>query len=142
MFDLNDCMAFTTCRCGKDCADALERRLCYCEVNRNQWIAMHWIYTNRQLTQCDLAGRMSITEPSVARMLQKLDEMGYLQKHSDAGDKRKNLISLSDKGEDVYRKILPIVEKFKADTVSGISESDLQTLKATLEKMVKNAREQ
>jgi len=39
----------------------------------------------------------------------------------------------------LYLELLPVAEKFKNDTIAGISEDDLQTLKNALDTMVSNA---
>lgn len=54
-------------------------------------------------------------------------------------DKRVKQLELSDKGVQIYLDLLPVAEKFKDDTITNISEQDLQTFKNVLGVMVKNA---
>ena len=47
---------------------------------------------------------------------------------------------MTEEGVKVYLDILPVVEEFQANTLSGISRDDLDTLKSTLDTMIKNAQ--
>lgn len=140
MFDLDDCMAFVTSQSSKIFSEELERRLRPYNVTRTQWIAMHYIYTNKALNQNELAKKLSFKEPTVVRLLQKLEYDGYLLRTVHGEDKRKKKLELSDKGTDTYLNLLPIVKKFKADTTNSIPETDLQLMKEVLAKMVENAK--
>lgn len=140
MFNLDDCLAFIMSSSAKEFANALERRMRNCEVNRTQWMAMHFIHVNGSLSQVDLAAQMNVTEPSIARMVQIIEQRGYLERGDVAGDKRRKTVSLTEEGERVYQETLPVAEKFKDDCVAGVDEENLQLIKDALAKMVENAR--
>lgn len=139
LFNLDDCIAFMTCQSGKIFADVLERELAPHKATRSQWIAMHYIYNYRNLTQRELADKMSVSQPTVVRFLQILESKGYLKRSGANEDKRVKQLELTEAGVKVYLDILPAVEKFKTDTIAGISQEDLETLKNTLKAMIKNA---
>ncbi len=138
-FDLDDCMAFVTSNSAKVFAQAMEKRLRPYFVSRSQWIAMHYISSRKGLTQKELARLMSVKEPSIVRMIQKMEAEGYLIRADSDTDRRVKCLVLTEHGEQVYHKILPVVERFKNDTTEGIPEEDLLLLRKTLEKMVDNA---
>ena len=140
LFNLDDCIAFITCQSGKIFADVLERKLAGYKVTRSQWIAMHYIYNCHNLTQRDLAEKMSVSQPTVVRFLQSLEFKGYLKRLSGEKDKRIKQLELTEEGVKVYLDFLPVVEEFQANTLSGISRDDLDTLKSTLDTMIKNAQ--
>ena len=139
LFNLDDCIAFITCQSGKIFADVLERKLAGYKVTRSQWIAMHYIYNCHNLTQRDLADKMSVSQPTVVRFLQSLEFKGYLKRISDDKDKRVKQLELTEEGIKVYLDILPVVEEFQANTLAGISQEDLNTVKNTLDTMIRNA---
>lgn len=139
MFNLDDCIAFITCQSGKIFAEALEKGLRPYNITRAQWIAMHYIQGSKNITQRELADKMSVKQPTVVRLLQKMEAEGYLQRSGTYEDKRVKCLELTDKGDRAYHDILPVAEKFKNETVAGIDEKDLQTLKDALNIMIKNA---
>ncbi|WP_285108826.1 MarR family transcriptional regulator [Paenibacillus sp. UMB4589-SE434] len=108
-------------------------------MTRSQWIAMYYIYKNESITQRELADKLSIKEPSVVRMLQKMELEGHLRREGIQSDKRIKQLELTDKGVKICLSLMPIAEKFKNETIAGISEQDLRIFKNVLNKMVENA---
>ncbi|MDY8094902.1 MarR family transcriptional regulator [Paenibacillus polymyxa] len=138
LFNLDDCLAFITNQSAKLFAEALENEFRPYSITRSQWVAMYYIYTNESITQRKLADKMAIKEPSVVRLLQKLELDGLLRRSGTTADKRIKQLELSDKGIKVCTELIPIAENFKSNTVHGIPEEDLQTFKRVLELMTKN----
>lgn len=140
LFNLEDCLAFVTNRSGKIFAEALEKEFRPYHITRSQWIAMYYIYIQESITQRELAEEMSIKEPSVVRLLQKLEYDGLIYRSATNSDKRVKQLELSDKGVKVCLDLMPIAEKFKNDTIAGISKDDLETFKHVLSIMVENTK--
>jgi DNA-binding MarR family transcriptional regulator len=138
MFDLDDCFALITSRSGKVFAKKLDEQLSSHGLPRTQWIAMYYIYVSEDITQKGLADKMEIKEPTVARMLQKMESDGILYRGGSSKDKRIKYLKLTDKGTEEFFKLLPIVEKFKDNTILDISDEDLDTFKKVLKKMIDN----
>lgn len=139
MFNLDDCMACATSRGAKLFSEALERRLKPYNITRPQWTAIYYIYTCDSITQRVLADKMSVKEPTVVRLIQKMKQENILTFFGTDEDKRIKRLVLTDKGVCLFHKMLPVAEKFRNDTISGISEEDLQIFKDTLNIMVSNA---
>lgn len=139
MFNLDDCLAFVTSQSGKVFSETLEDKLRPYKVTRAQWIAMHYIYDCKDITQRELADKLSVKQPTVVRLIQALELKGYLQRSGSDEDKRKKYLKLKAQGVEVYKQILPVVEEFKKDTIAGISQEHLVILKDTLNLMIKNA---
>lgn len=138
MFNLDDCIAFVTCKSAKDLADCLEKRLNYFNVTRSQWIALYYIKNNYMITQKQLADKMSLKEPSVARLLDKMQALGWIHRINGEDDKRIKILSLTSIGQKIESDMLVVAEKFKNDVLSGISNRDLDNFKTTLNKMLNN----
>ncbi len=138
MFNLDDCFALITSRSGKVFAKTLDGQLSSKGMPRTQWIAMYYIHNSEYLTQKGLADKMSIREPTVARMLQKMESEGFLVREGSSKDKRIKYLELTDKGTKEFLELMPIVERFKDNTVKGISEKDLELFKTLLDKMIEN----
>lgn len=138
MFNLDDCFALITSRSGKIFAKKLDEKLSSKGISRTQWIAMYYIHTSENITQKGLADKMAIKEPTVARMLQKMEFEGSLLRDGCNEDKRIKYLKLSDKGTKDFLKLMPIVEQFKNNTISNINETDLQTFTKVLNQMIEN----
>ncbi|MBA9084334.1 DNA-binding MarR family transcriptional regulator [Fontibacillus solani] len=138
MFNLDDCLAFITNRSGKIFAEALENEFRPSRITRSQWIAMYYIYTNESITQRELADKMAIKEPSVVRLLQKLEFENLLYRSGSNTDKRIKQLELTAKGQQICLALIPTAESFKNYTVRGIPEEDLQTFQRVLNTMIHN----
>jgi DNA-binding MarR family transcriptional regulator len=138
MFNLDDCIAFVTCKGAKDLADSLEKRLNHYNITRSQWIALYYIKNNNMITQKQLADKMSLKEPSVVRLLDKMELYGWVNRISSNDDKRMKFLVLTDSGKEIETAMLDVAEKFKSDVLNGISPEDLDVFKATLNKMLIN----
>ncbi len=138
MFNLDDCIAFVTCKGAKDLADTLEKRLNNFNITRSQWIALYYIKNNNMITQKQLADKMSLKEPSVVRLLDKMELYGWVNRISSNDDKRMKFLILTDSGKEIETAMLDVAEKFKSDVLNGISHEDLDVFKSTLNKMLIN----
>ncbi|EXG87241.1 DNA-binding transcriptional regulator, MarR family [Lacrimispora sphenoides] len=138
MFNLDDCIAFVTCKGAKDLADTLEKRLNNFNITRSQWIALYYIENNNMITQKQLADKMSLKEPSVVRLLDKMELYGWVNRISSNDDKRMKFLMLTDSGKEIETAMLDVAEKFKSDVLNGISHEDLDVFKSTLNKMLIN----
>lgn len=138
MFNLDDCIAFVTCKGAKDLADCLEKRLNHYNITRSQWIALYYIKNNNMITQKQLADKMSLKEPSVVRLLDKMELYGWVNRISSNDDKRMKFLALTDSGKEIETAMLDVAEKFKSDVLYGISLKDLDVFKSTLNKMLIN----
>lgn len=141
MFNLEDCLAFIANRSSKIIAEAMENEFRPYHMTRSQWIALHYIFNNDHITQRKLAEKMGIKEPSVVRLLQKLELDGLLYRSVSSEDKRIKQLELSVKGSEVYHELLPIAEKFMNNVIEGISEEDLQTFMKVMEIATKKSKE-
>lgn len=138
LFNLDNCLAFLTHQSSKLFAEALDNKFRPYHVTRSQWIAMYYIFNNEDISQRELADKMGSKEPSVVRLIQRLELEGLLCRHGINEDKRIKQLKLSVKGEEVYHKLLPVAENFKNNTIKGISEQDLQTFEQVLKDMKLN----
>ena len=141
MFNLDDCIAFITCKGAKDLADCLEKRLNHYNITRSQWIALYYIRNNNMITQKQLADKMSLKEPSVVRLLDKMELLGWVNRTNSKEDKRIKCLTLTESGRKIESDMLEVAEKFKSDTLNGISNEDLDNFKATLDKMLNNIKD-
>lgn len=140
MFKIDNCLAFITNQSGKIFSEALEKDLRPYGITRSQWITLYFIYETPRITQKELANKMAIKEPSIVRLIQRLESEGLLDRIQDENDKRNKQLQLTTKGTNKCLTLLPVTEKFKNDTIKGISEEDLETCMRVLNTMVKNTK--
>ncbi len=70
---------------------------------------------------------------SLTLILDKLKKKGYLNCNPSPEDKRKKIITLTDKGDEVKNKAMEICSTMKC-SMTGFDEKDIQELSALLDK--------
>lgn len=138
MFNLEDCLAYLASKNAKDLAAALEKRVAPHGITRVQWMLLYYAEKNPGVTQKQLAEIMGITEPSVVRLIDRVEADGLLERIPHPDDRRIRTIVLTDKGKKLNRKVTKVVEQFKDDAIAGIPVKDMDTFREVLETMVKN----
>lgn len=139
MFDLDDCLATITNRAAKRIAGSLDRQFDSYHITRVQWTALYYIDRHREIRQSDLATLMTITEPTLVGILDRLEREDLVERRQSLEDRRQKNLVLTPKGRSLNKKISPVVEKFKDLVTEGLTQTDLDTYKKVLDHMVSQA---
>lgn len=79
------------------------------------------------LTQRDLAERLSIEEPTLARLLGKLEEERWIKRESSSHDRRCKTVHLQPKSSALLHKIEETARDLRHELLETIPARDLQT---------------
>lgn len=142
MFDLDDCLATITNRAAKRIAGSLDREFDSYNITRVQWTALYYIDRYSELRQSELAALMTITEPTLVGILDRLEREGLVERRQSLEDRRQKYLLLTHKGRSLNQKMSPMVEKFKNSVTEGLTKAELETYKKVLDHMVKQAEKQ
>lgn len=80
------------------------------DLTEQQWRVIRTIYLNGELNAQTLASQSAILGPSLSRILNRLEQDGYLLRKISPGDQRELIISLSAKGKRLHQKVQPKVQ--------------------------------
>lgn len=80
------------------------------DLTEQQWRVIRTIYLNGELNAQTLASQSAILGPSLSRILNRLEQDGYLLREISPGDQRELIISLSAKGKRLHQKVQPKVQ--------------------------------
>lgn len=107
------------------------------DVTIDQWLTLKKIYDQEQTSQNEIASALFKDKASIARILEILIRKRLVQK-INAADKRIHLITLSDHGKDLVKKILGPVAGVRKKAIEGLSDNELKSLRHSLEKISRN----
>ncbi|MCT8977684.1 MarR family transcriptional regulator [Clostridium sp. CX1] len=138
MFDLDSCIGFMTNRQSKKLAEAFNNRLAPFGVTRVQWIAMYYLDKYKSLSQMELADKMDIKPSTLARLVDRMERDGYVQRVKNDEDRRIFLVSLTEKGEKFWKDLLPEGENMGKVFSNNISDEDMSAFMKVLNQMVRN----
>lgn len=138
-FDLSKCIGFVTDAAVKNIVENFNRRLEREGSTRIQWVAMYFLSrAEKPISQKELALLMKIQDPTLARLVDRMERDGLFVRVENIEDKRVKFLELTEKGEIKIRELMPIGEKFSDLLLEGISREELDVFEKVLDKMTRN----
>ena len=91
------------------------------------------------ISQDKLAQRICINKSNVARQAAALEEDGFITRTPSPSDKRVLQLHPTQKAQDLMPQLREIVEQWDQQIMAGLTENEVQTVAAILQKMKENA---
>lgn len=104
----------------------LDQRLRPLGLSQAKWRTIAHL-ARGHLTQCELAERLGIEEPTLARSLASMESGGWIKRESARHDRRCKTVHLEEKSSALLRRIKQTAGALRRDLVADIPARDLQT---------------
>lgn len=111
----------------------LNRHLKELNISSSEYFFLLHLKNEPYLCQDELSRRAYVDKAFTTRSIQSLKQKGFVNQLKDPSDKRKNLISLTEKGRLIIPKIVEILDTWNASLIEGIGFTDAQNLARHLE---------
>jgi MarR family transcriptional regulator, transcriptional regulator for hemolysin len=113
---------------------AMDRRLKPLGLSEAKWrTVLHLSRGPADISQAELASRMNIEAPTMARLLDRLAADGWVERRAAVNDRRIKTIHLLAKASSVIREINRTMNATRHDVLSGISPTQLRACLKTLQ---------
>lgn len=99
---------------------------------------MQPLMDSESLTQLQLVELTGLKAPTISITLRNMEREGIVARVKNDSDRRETHVSLTDKGRDMYAKILETIEKAEEIMMKGVSEKELKAARAAADKMSAN----
>ena len=109
------------------------------DLTVDQWIVLKRIHESEGITQAEIAEDVIKDNASVTRIIDQLVKKELVSRQPHAGDRRRFSLTLTKHGVQLYKKILPVIIRMRAQGIEGISEKELKTTINVLNKIAENA---
>ena len=109
-----------------------DRRLSTIGLTRAQWQALGNLRRMGPLTQAALAEIMEVETATIARLIDRLEAAGWIERKPDASDRRVKVVSMTDKATAIMDEVGAIGQKLRDDMLIDLSQSEREKLVATL----------
>ncbi|WP_183167339.1 transcriptional regulator SlyA [Azomonas macrocytogenes] len=117
----------------------LDRRLAHLGLSQARWVVLlHISRIPEAPTQRELAQSVGVEGPTLARLLDSLENQGFVKRLMVPEDRRAKKIVLTDKAEPLIRQIEAISSQMHQDLISGIDEEELQSCLKVHQTILKN----
>ena len=104
----------------------LDQRLQPLGLSQAKWRTIAHL-ARGELTQRDLAERLSIEEPTLARLLTRLESCGWIKRESARHDRRCKTVHLQPKSSRLLEQIEGTARQLRHELLAEIPPRDLQT---------------
>lgn len=98
------------------------------------------INDNGGYNQEQLAYEMNVSKNVIAQRISHLSDLELVLRYTSDSDKRNKAIYLSDKGKDVYYKIITIFTRYTADIIENLGDFNTKSLEMNLRLIEGNAK--
>ncbi|ALS24639.1 MULTISPECIES: MarR family winged helix-turn-helix transcriptional regulator [Paenibacillus] len=109
------------------------------DITTEQWTVLNRLSERDGITQKDLAHRAEKDQTNITRILDQLERKGLVERRPNAVDRRSFLTFITDKGRSLNQVLLPIESRVVSSVLDGLSEEDVERLRAALIQITKNA---
>ena len=106
------------------------------DISLDQWMVLGQIHYHSDASQKLLSDACLKDKTSISRIISTLEKKNLVVRVSDQLDKRVNRIILTTAGKQLFNDVLPVMNKTKKEVSHNLSESDIQTFKDVLTKII------
>lgn len=101
-----------------------DRRVRDMGLTRSQWLVLRRLGRRPGVSQSELAIMLEVEKPTAGRLIDRLEENGWVERRPDAEDRRVNRVYMTAAGKAVNDAIAPISEQMVEEALAGLSKSE------------------
>jgi MarR family transcriptional regulator, organic hydroperoxide resistance regulator len=125
-------------RASKKLQLRLQTRLRAMRMSSSQWSVISVLKAYGALSIGEIVEATLMEQPTISRVVARLEKTGWVTRRSSTRDSRMALISLTTAGVDVFKQIIPAAMRHQDLALNGIARKEITQLIATLEKLEEN----
>jgi MarR family transcriptional regulator for hemolysin len=131
-FDFENSVGYWIFAATQDIARAMNEELAAHGITYRQWETLAWVSKDGEMSQSELAERMSIEAPTLVGVLDRMERDGWIQRVPAESDRRKKLIRPTERVEPLWAKMVECAHRVRARATRGLSPEQLVQLRETL----------
>jgi len=102
------------------------------EATPIQVMLLFFLQQNDGLSLTQISQGLMLENPTVTGLIDRLEKLGYVKRSDHPNDRRVYLVHLTEKGNKVANKALPIVKKLNEEIKKGYSKEEVENFKKVL----------
>ena len=105
-------------------------------LSQAKWLVLlHLSLAKQDLTQKELSERLNIEGPSLVRLLDRMEQEGWVLRQASSLDRRAKTIHQTEKAADMTREIKRIAKGVREQLLAGIDQRDLEVASSILQQI-------
>lgn len=102
------------------------------DLTMAQTKAMYVVLAAGQLRMSELAARLGVTSSTATGQVDRLVELGLLERHEDAADRRQVVVTATARAEATVQRLRELNSQRMREMLANVSEADLPTVERAL----------
>lgn len=115
-----------------------DRRAAGFELTRAQWMAIKRLHRNEGISQTELADQLDMESIAVGRVIDRLEQAGFIERRADRKDRRRWNLHLLPKAQAVIGDMEVIAAGLRNEATRGVAPVDMDALYRVLEQIKQN----
>ena len=118
---------------------AFDRRAVGMGVTRAQWKVLFRLERNPGLRQIELADMLDIEPITLSRIIDRLEEAGFVERVADPADRRAWRLHVTARAQPLIEKLHAVADEMIADAFAGIDPGEIAITRKVLGRVRDNA---
>jgi len=116
----------------------LEAELAEFGITFRQFQVLGWLKFEGELSQVELAERMTIEPPTLVRILDRMEAAGWICRSNDPLDRRRKLISVQAEAEDAWSQVVRVLKRVRKRATKDMADAEIDQLQKLLQRVQAN----
>lgn len=141
-FKKSELYSFITGVASTAIARRLQKKFNQAELNLTieQWSVLYHLWKQDGISQQDLCKATFRDKPSMTRLVDNLEKAGMVKRIASKTDRRKNLIYLTNKAQELQDSCYALAEKTVEEALVGVDDDKIQVCKEVLKVVYENLK--
>ena len=100
-----------------------DRRVKALGLTRSQWWVLNHLFRNDGVTQSELADILEVKKATLGRLLDRMEQKGWIRREGHSGDRRAKRVFLTDEVEPALKTMRAAAAEVRRDALSGLSST-------------------
>lgn len=140
-YDFQRSITFVLHETARLLAKRFDQRARALGLTRAQCQVLIYLVSHEGINQSGLADLLEIEPISLARLVDRMEQAGWVERRPDPSDRRARLLYMTDKAKPVFNKMLAVGQETRAEALAGFSPGDRETLLNLLQQIRHNLSE-
>lgn len=138
-YSLDESIGYLLRKAGIQLAVSVDRRLAEFDMTHAQFAICNRLAQSSPSTAADLAREFMIDTGAMTRMLDRLEEKGFVQRSRSSTDRRVVEVSLTDKGRQLAERMKEVAVEMLNHHLREFTPEEVTQFKSFLRRMIANS---
>ena len=108
------------------------------DITPEQWIVLDKLDVHNEMSQKEIGNQSFKNAPTISRIIDNLVKKGYVSRVSEANDRRKTVISLTETGKGLVDSCRKEIDSLRALSWKDLSEKDYKEFNRIIDQVFEN----